>query len=83
MHVSDPGIPAASRLLAMSTSQLQMSNCHFWTPRTPQSTEPEWTPIRMSSSCCSSRRTYLQHTNISFVETLTRFIVPVLFTVWC
>lgn len=26
---SHPGTPAASRLLAMSTSQLHMSNCHF------------------------------------------------------
>lgn len=62
--VSDPGTPAASRQLATSTSQLQMSNCHFWRPNTPQSTEPEWTPIRMSTSCCSSRRTYLQHNTL-------------------
>lgn len=80
VSVSDPGTPAASRLLAMSTSQLQMSNCHFWRPKTPQRTEPEWTPILMSSSCCSSRRTNLQHTSTARI-TLKLHVHSVFY--WC
>lgn len=54
-----PGIPPDSSLLAMSTSQDQTSNCHFRRPNTPHSTEPEWIPIRMSTSCFVLDRTYL------------------------
>ncbi len=45
-----PGIPPDSSLFAMVTSFDQTSNCHFLNPKTPQSTEPEWTPIRMANS---------------------------------
>lgn len=45
-----PGIPPASSMLAMLTSQDQTSNCHFCKPRTPQRTDPEWIPILMSKS---------------------------------
>ena len=47
---SYPGIPPDSSLLAMVTSLDHTSNCHFLSPRTPQRTEPEWTPIRIESS---------------------------------
>lgn len=49
-----PGIPPASSMLAMPTSQDHTSNCHFCSPRTPQRTEPVWIPIRISMSkfCC-------------------------------
>lgn len=54
-----PGIPPDSSLFAMSTSQDQTSNCHFLRPNTPHSTEPEWIPIRMSTSCFVLDLTYL------------------------
>lgn len=54
-----PGIPPDSSLFAMSTSQDQTSNCHFRRPNTPHSTEPEWIPIRMSTSCFVLDLTYL------------------------
>ena len=57
-----PGIPPDSSLLAMSTSQDQTSNCHFLSPNTPHSTEPEWIPIRISMSCFVRDRTYLEET---------------------
>lgn len=58
--ITHPGIPPDSSLLAMSTSQDQTSNCHFLSPNTPHSTEPEWIPIRMSMSCFVRDRTYLE-----------------------
>ncbi len=45
-----PGRPDDSMWLAIVTSSDQMSYCHFFRPRTPLRTNPEWTPIRMSSS---------------------------------
>lgn len=36
-----PGFPPDSIWLANLTSEDQMSNCHFLSPITPQSTEPE------------------------------------------
>lgn len=59
-EITYPGMPPASSMLATSTSQDHTSNCHFWRPRTPQSTEPEWMPMRMSTLCFSSLRTYLR-----------------------
>jgi len=62
MSFTYPGTPPDSIWLAMVTSSDQTSNCHFLSPSTPHSTEPEWTPIRMSTSTHVASRTFLQHT---------------------
>lgn len=54
-----PGIPPASSMLAMPTSQDQTSNCHFCSPSTPHRTDPEWMPILMSMSKFNCFLTYL------------------------
>ena len=65
--LTHPGIPPDSSLLAMVTSLDQTSNCHLRRPRTPQSTDPECTPIRIASSTCwemklgNIPRNHLQH----------------------
>ncbi|XP_025306873.1 uncharacterized protein [Canis lupus baileyi] len=65
----------------MSTSQDQTSNCHFRRPNTPHSTEPEWIPIRMSTSCFVLDLTYLltwRHMHKARVGTLGLGSSPIL-----
>ena len=69
--LTHPGIPPASSLLAMVTSLDQTSNCHFRSPSTPHSTDPECTPIRIASSTCENVNYIIIHA--SHIKLQTHF----------
>lgn len=58
--LTHPAIPPLSMWLAKVTSSLHTSNCHFLSPKTPQSTFPVWIPIRISTLKPVASRTNLQ-----------------------
>ena len=66
-----PGIPPDSMWLARETSFDHTSNCHLFTPSTPDRTWPVCTPTRMLISAPVARRTSLQDIFLNDYMTLT------------
>lgn len=59
--LTHPGTPPLSKLLAISTSLDQMSNCHFLSPNTPHCSLPVWIPTLISTSTLNFSRTTLNN----------------------